>query len=300
MVEKNQSHKVSIIMHTYNRAGLIMETIESICKQTYHNWELLIVDDGSEDNTDELVAQLNDERVHFHKAGRTGIGGKNKNIGLKLVKGELIAFIDSDDLWSETKLDKQVEAMNQYSEAGFCLTNGYNFREPGKPAEYFYPEREGAKYDNIFVELFQSKVAAFTQALLFRKECLDHTGPFKEEKSFSDIEFIVNLAAHFKAVILFEPLVFRRLHDSNYITPNWEKSYFEGIEIIKSYKGKLPSDVAKNALFRTYMNFGENYLTHHRQKKATSWFFKAWRYKPLSIVPFKKTVKAILYYLRDK
>ncbi len=287
-------------MPTYNRAGLILDTIESICKQTYPHWELIIVDDGSEDNTEEIIVQLKDERIKFYKAGRIGIGGKIKNTGLGMAKGELIAFIDSDDIWAAKKLEKQVTALQQNPRAGFCLTNGYNFREPGNPVDYFYKEREGVKYENVFVDFFKSEVAGFTQALLFRKVCLDSTGPFKEEKSFSDLEFIINLAYKFKAFILFEPLVFRRLHDSNYCTPNWEKSYYEGIEIIKSNRQKLPSSIAKNALFRTYMNFGEKYLTYSLPKKAIKWFLKGWQYKPLSIVPFKKTIKSILYFLRSK
>jgi hypothetical protein len=231
---------------------------------------------------------------------RTGIGGKNKNIGLGMAKGSLIAFNDSDDLWATTKLEKQVESLKQYPEAGFCLTNGYNFRETAGPADYFYKERAGVRYDNILVDLFRSKVAVFTQVLLFRKDCLGVSGLFKEEKSFSDFDFFISLASHFKAIILFEPLLFRRLHDSSYIAPNWEKSYFEGIEMIRSNRDKLPPAIAKEALFRTYMNFGEKYLTYRRQKKAINCFLKGWRYKPLSIVPLKKTVKSVLYYLKGK
>ena len=300
MIEKNLFPKISIIIPTYNRAGLILETIESISNQTYPNWELIIVDDGSEDNTEEIIAQLMDKRIQFHKAGRTGTGGRIKNIGLGMAKGELIAFIDSDDLWAATKLEKQVEAMKKYPEAGFCLTNGYNFRKPDVPFEYFYKERAGAKCDNIFIDLFQSKVTVFAQVLMFRKNCLTLTGLFKEKKSFSDLEFIISLASHFKAVILFEPLVFRRLHDANYITPNWEKSYYEGIEIISANREKLPSAVAKNALFRTYMDFGEKCLLYRQRKKAINKFLKGWQYKPLSIVPLKKTTKTVWYYLIGK
>jgi len=300
MVEKNLFPKVSIIIPTYNRAGLIMETIKSISNQTYTNWELIIVDDGSEDNTGDIIAQLKDDRIQFYKAGRTGIGGKIKNTGLGKAKGELIAFIDSDDLWAATKLEKQVDAMKRYPEAGFCLTNGYNFREPGKPIDYFYKERLGERSDTIFIDLFQSKVTLFAQVLMFRKDCLQLTGLFKEEKSFSDLDFIITLASHFKAVILFEPLVFRRLHDANYITPNWEKSYYEGIEIIKSNREKLPSSIFRNALFRTYIDLGEKCLLYRQRIKAIKKFLKGWQYKPLSIVPLKKTAKTILYYLRGK
>src|SRR6059058_3320007 len=102
------SLKISIIMPTYNRAAYIGETIRSILTQTYQNWELIIIDDGSEDNTEDLVKRIGDERINFYKAGRIAVNGKIKNMGLEKAKGELIAFIDSDDLWAETKLEKQV------------------------------------------------------------------------------------------------------------------------------------------------------------------------------------------------
>ena len=143
MINNNQSPNVSIILPTFNRAKFIVETIESIRNQTYQNWELIIVDDGSDDNTEGLISKINDERIQFYKAGRIGINGKIKNIGLKIASGELIAFIDSDDLWASTKLEKQVTALQQYPEAGFSLTGGYNFKKPSEPIDYFYQQREG-------------------------------------------------------------------------------------------------------------------------------------------------------------
>ena len=115
-------------MPTYNRAAYIMETIESIRNQTYQNWELIIVDDGSDDNTEEIIEEIKDSRIRFYKAGRIGIPSKIKNIGLENATGEIIAFIDSDDLWAQTKLEKQLIALQQYPGAGFSLTGGYNFK----------------------------------------------------------------------------------------------------------------------------------------------------------------------------
>ena len=143
MPNANPSPKVSIIMSTYNRAAYIIETVDSIRNQTYPNWELIIVDDGSDDNTDEIIGRINDERIQFYKAGRIGIGGKVKNIGLGKVRGELIAFIDSDDLWAATKLEKQVAVLQQYPDAGFSITSGYNFKKQEEPLEYFYKQKSG-------------------------------------------------------------------------------------------------------------------------------------------------------------
>jgi glycosyltransferase involved in cell wall biosynthesis len=291
---------VSIIMPTYNRAALIAETIGSIRKQTYSNWELIIVDDGSDDNTEEVIAEINDERLHFIKAGRIGIGGKIKNIGLEHARGEFIAFNDSDDLWHETKLEKQLNALAEFPEAGFCLTGGYNFKKIDEPLDYFYKRQDGTRCDNLFTSIFKSEVAVFVQALMIRRNCLQIVDHFKEEKSFSDFDFVIALAKNFKGLILYAPLVFRRLHDENYITTTWEKSYYEGISLIHENKDLLPKDVYNNALFRLYTNFGESCLRHKNKGKAMNNFLKAWKYKPLSIVPLKKTAKTMVRFLNRK
>ena len=300
MPDQKHTPKVSIILPTYNRAGLIMETIASIQHQTYSNWELIIVDDGSDDNTEEIIAQINDARIQFHKAGRIGIVGKIKNIGIEMANGELIAFIDSDDLWAKTKLEKQIAALQQCQEAGFSLTGGYNFKEPGKPLGYFYSQKEGIRYDNIFIAFFKSEVSTTMPSLMLRKECLQKAGVFKESKPFADVEFILNLARHFKAVILYEPLFYRRIHEANDSDSNWIKRHYEGIEMILSYKNDLPKVILADSLFRSYINFGEKCLKYQKKGKAIRTFINAWRRKPFSILPFKKSAKAMIYFLKGK
>lgn len=285
-------------MPTYNRAAYIMETIESIRNQTYQNWELIIVDDGSDDNTEEIIEEIKDSRIRFYKAGRIGIPSKIKNIGLENATGEIIAFIDSDDLWAQTKLEKQLIALQQYPGAGFSLTGGYNFKNLNEPLEYFYKQRQGVKYGNIFITFFKSEIAATTPTLILRKECVQFTGGFKETKPLSDIDFILSLASHFKAVILYEPLFYRRLHDANYSSINWVKRQYEGLEMIRSYKNSLPPKLFADSLFRSYTNFGEQYLQHRKSGKAICQFFNAWKNKPLSIAPLKKIAKAVLWIFK--
>ena len=298
MPDQNDTPTVSIIIPTYNRAGLILQTIESIRNQTYSNWQLIIVDDGSKDNTEELVSRTKDDRIQFIKAGRIGIGGKIKNIGLANATGEFIAFNDSDDLWHKTKLEKQVAALQKHPEAGFCFTGGYNFRKNEEPIDYFYKIQDGTRFDNLFTAIFQSEVTVFAQALMIRRSCLGVIGSFKEEKSFSDFDFIVSLARNFKGLILYEPLVFRRLHDENYINTTWEKSYDEGKAIIHENKMFLSRRVYNNALFRLYINFGETCLRYKQKQKALNNFLKAWQYKPFGIIPLKKAAKAILQFFK--
>jgi len=287
-------------MPTYNRAGLIADSIRSVQNQTYKNWELIIVDDGSVDETKAVVNSFNDQRIVFLEAGRTGIVGYLKNIAIHKSSGSLLAFLDSDDLWHPAKLEKQVTALSNNIEAGFCLVNGYNFNQGGQPLEYFYKQTEGIRQGNIFLACFQSQVAGYTQALMLRKECIMVAGNFKEDKTFADAEFIISLAYHYEAVILYEPLVYRRLHQTNHSHSTWVKSMNEGIQIIARNKHLVPAKIVRESLFRLHISFGEKYLKNSKYWQAFREFNKAWFYKPVNIIPAKKIAKTFLQAIRNR
>ena len=108
---------VSVIMPSYNTGRYITESIESVQKQTYTNWELLIVDDCSQDDTDDIIKNLEDDRIHYFKNATNSGAAVSRNKALREAKGRWIAFLDSDDLWLPDKLEKQIRYMeeNQYS-----------------------------------------------------------------------------------------------------------------------------------------------------------------------------------------
>ncbi|HNU86701.1 MAG TPA: glycosyltransferase family A protein [Ferruginibacter sp.] len=297
MTKTGTSPKVSIIIPTWNRAEYIMESVQSVMDQTYQNWELIIVDDGSDDNTEEIILQIKDTRVQFCKAGKTGLGIKLKNRGMERSGGELIAFLDSDDIWAPDKLEKQVKALNDHPDAGFSITGGYNFKRPGQPVNYFYKERKGLKYGDIFFSFFRSEAYAVPSALMFRRDCIPVIHEYVMTDPDSDVAFILGLALNFKAVILYEPLLYRRLHEESTTSMNWERGYREGIVLINLHKNKknLPARVAKESLFRLYLHSGEKYLQRRQKLRAIKCFLNAWKNKPFSIIPIKKAGKAILY-----
>ena len=124
---------VSIIMPSYNTGQYIEETIQSVLKQTYTNWELIIVDDCSTDNTDEVVKPfLSNEKIRYIKNEKNSGAAISRNRALRESKGKWIAFLDSDDLWEQQKLEKQIEFMenkNYY----FSYTNYCEIDERSKP-----------------------------------------------------------------------------------------------------------------------------------------------------------------------
>lgn len=123
---------VSVIMPSYNTAEYISQSIESVIAQTYNNWELIIVDDYSNDNTDEVIEKyLSDGRIKYFKNEKNSGAAVSRNRALREAKGRWIAFLDSDDLWLPEKLEKQVNFMER-NDYHFSYTNYSEIDESGK------------------------------------------------------------------------------------------------------------------------------------------------------------------------
>lgn len=127
---------VSIIMPSWNTGRFIEETIDSVIAQTYPNWELLIVDDCSTDNTDELVAKYKDDRIKYFKNEKNSGAAFARNRAMREAQGEWIAFLDSDDLWTPEKLEHQINFMkkNGYS---LSFTEYEKIDEESKPLNIY-------------------------------------------------------------------------------------------------------------------------------------------------------------------
>lgn len=125
------SELVSIIMPSYNTAKFISESINSVLAQTYKDWELIIVDDCSTDNTDEVVASFNDERIRYLKNEKNSGAAVSRNKAISEASGRWIAFLDSDDLWEPEKLEKQITFMEKGG-YGFSYTGYREIAENGE------------------------------------------------------------------------------------------------------------------------------------------------------------------------
>lgn len=142
---------VSIIMPTYNCAKFIKETIESVINQTYESWELVIVDDCSNDNTEEVVASFNDKRIKYHKLEKNSGAAVARTTAMKMATGNYMAFLDSDDLWKKEKLEKQLEFMkkNNYN---FTCTAYEQIDEEGNKLNKVIKTKKKANYNRILLD----------------------------------------------------------------------------------------------------------------------------------------------------
>src|SRR5206468_4406731 len=117
---------VSIVIPCFNRADIVGDTIDSVLAQTYVNFEAIIVDDGSTDNTREIISGYDDRRLRYVYKLNGGLSSA-RNSGLELARGEFIAFLDSDDVWQSWKLEAQVEIFRRHPEAGLIWSDMSTF-----------------------------------------------------------------------------------------------------------------------------------------------------------------------------
>jgi len=180
MLEKNPT--VSVIIPTYNRAHLIERAIQSVLNQTYQDFEIIIVDDGSTDNTEEVIKEFQekDKRVRYIKHNTNKGGNTARNTGLKSIKGEYVAFLDSDDEWLPKKIEKQLEVFKNSKDRklGFVYCGAFFIKEDSKEKiTEILPKKRGY----LFKELLERNcITGGGSSNLIKKEVFEKCGNFDE------------------------------------------------------------------------------------------------------------------------
>jgi len=197
---------VSIILPTYNREDYLCRSIASVLNQTFDNFELVIVDDASTDNSAATIATFNDQRIVYLKHEQNRGGSAARNTGIKAARGELIAFQDSDDEWLPEKLAKQMAALADAPAAVGVVYTGF-MRFSGDKKEYIPGPTVQVKDGDIHLELLKQNFVT-TQAVLVKKECFQMAGMFDETfPRFQDWELFLRISKYFEFRYVPEPLV---------------------------------------------------------------------------------------------
>ena len=159
---------VSVIIPSYNRAGTIRNAVESVLNQTYADLELLVVDDGSTDNTEQVVNSIRDERVRYIRQPVNKGACVARNRGIQEIKGEYIAFQDSDDVWAADKLEKQMRTLQ---ETGADMVYCGMTRHLGGKSRYFPSDQKPNQSLTLKALLTKNKIS--TQTILIKKEAAE-------------------------------------------------------------------------------------------------------------------------------
>jgi glycosyltransferase involved in cell wall biosynthesis len=270
---------VSIIIPTYNREHLLGRAIQSVLDQTYQNFELIIVDDGSTDDTERLVKSFNSEKIRYIRHGENKGPSAARNTGIQSAKGDYIAFQDSDDEWMPRKLEKQMRTFETaqpevgivYTDFIFITTNKRKFM----PAAGVSP-KDGDIFSNLLKGNFVS-----LQATVVKRECFERAGIFDERfPPLADWELLLRMSRHYQFKCINEPLVIMyRQPDS--ISEN-KRAYIRAHKLIlEAYFQDIKQ--VKTVLAWHYFKLGHLLCSYGELSQGRSYFIRSLKAHLLNI-----------------
>lgn len=215
---------VSVVVPVYNGSKYIQKAIDSILSQTYKNYEIIVVDDGSTDDTRQKLHPYHDRIRYVFQANQGSAAARN--LGISLAQGELIAFLDADDFWTmPEKLEKQVACFLADSELGGINTGWRIVDGEGKHIKTVQPWH---KAPNLDLETWLKKKCVRTSAMVFRRQWLEKVGSFDPElRQSHDVDLILRLSlAGCKTIWLKEETVCYRQHDENTTKNNLKQATY--------------------------------------------------------------------------
>jgi glycosyltransferase involved in cell wall biosynthesis len=276
--------KVSVIIPTYNRANLLARAIKSVLNQTFQDFELIIVDDGSTDNTRELVEefQKKDSRIKYIFQENSGGPAKPINTGIKNSRGECIAILESDDEWLLEKLEKQVKVLEEFKNVG--LVSCYAFRIFADGTKKLYKTPYLGIFKKTKWKLFWKKWGIITlSTVMIRKEVVERIGFFDEKiKAGADVDFYLRCIKEFDFYFIDEPLVnYYEFAQSLSKTQFWEKWIPEYEYILEKYKENF--EKCKKAKSRFLRTLATCYLLKGDLKKAKKYQWEAILNHPINL-----------------
>lgn len=300
---------ISVVIVTYNRFLLLKQSLNHILNQSFESIEIIIIDDGSEDETLSMVKSFCDDRIKYFNFGKIGNLSKLRNIGIRLASNNFIAFCDDDDLWiDKDKLIKQFNYMENYK---LVCTNSYIIDIDNKviKQKYFPEFKKSFMVDTNF--LLSNGNCVLTPSVLFDKRILENSNTYYDEVKFNkyceDFEFLIRLSKHTNFYFINENMVSVRFHKSvSGGIDNNIKMLNSSIEILHQYRDYIENnnEISKRATEGTlgYMilliklNFKKN--LHSGIKEIFKFIFFIGNPKVFYIFVNTKLKRAILKYFK--
>jgi len=279
---------VSVIIPTYNRYNFIGDAIRSVLSQTYKNIEIIVVDDGSKDNTYKIIKELSNCGMRYIYQSHLGVS-EARNRGAYAALGEYLAFLDSDDLWLESKIEKQIRIILKEQDVGLVFTNCYNWNMDNNTYTLRYKKIYNSK--EIMGKILFRKCYLIPSTILLKRELFFKVGGFDTNlRRSEDRDFSLRISKETKIVGLKEPLSIIRLH-TKYNNPkdpsdlfDYSKTVESEIYMLKKLLHNEKKLFLKNRIWsRYYFVWGYQYRSLKNYKDAFRMYVKSILYNPLNI-----------------
>lgn len=251
---------ISVVIPAYNAERTILETIKTVQQQTFSDWEIIVINDGSIDKTTELLQGVVDERLKIFSYGNGGVSVA-RNRGIAHASGEFIALLDADDLWTPDKLELQLAALQQHPEAGVAYSWTYDMSETGELLKPITPSFQG----NIHANLLLCNFISNGSNPLIRKQAIESIGEFCPQfSSTADWDYWLRLAAGWAFVVVPQhQILYRRSSSSMSSKLNTMKQ--ETLVVLEKAFGCAPAELQylKHQSFsNVYLYYAEVYLNN--------------------------------------
>ena len=196
--------KISVVIPTFNRISLVARAIDSVLKQSLNPYEIIVVDDGSDDGTSEMI-QNKYKSIKLIQQQNNGVSAARNN-GIKHAKGDWIALLDSDDEWTEKKLENQVDRLIKTPEYDFCHTNEIWIRNGVRVNQ----RKKHEKYGGYIFDKCLDICRISPSSVLFRKNILDHVGWFDDQLPVcEDYDLWLRITSEYRILFIDEPLIIK-------------------------------------------------------------------------------------------
>jgi glycosyltransferase involved in cell wall biosynthesis len=298
-VALSSSPLVSIVVPTYNRGLFIAEMIESVCYQTYSNWELIIIDDGSTDNTEQIVKPYISEKIHYRRLAHVG-RSYARNLGLNISKGSFIAYLDSDDLFLPTKIEKQIQWLLKNPSTAMVYTSALIIDDNGDyiPAVY-YASASGNIYEKVALFV---PVTITLPSVMIRREIQDVVGGFDEKLDrFEDTDMWRRVARDYIIDAMSEPLIKVRTHQGNRIEAldpaklcSAVKKY---VQKVKKDDGKEHRVIVAKGAARLFLHYRKAFLERPEWNEfSRDLLIEAYRHQPFYTTMWLIKQQAVVWF----
>ncbi len=283
---------VSVIIPTYNRAHMVGRAIESVLVQTYRDLELIVVDDGSTDNTGGIVGNFSDSRLTYIKLRKnSGASAVPRNAGLKIARGEYVAFLDSDDEWLPEKLEKQInkfQTLPKPNNVGIVYCGFYYISEKsGQIAHVVAPNFRG----NVFTNFLEGNIMGSLTTLI-KRECFEKIGYFDEALSRSqDYDMWMRLSRYYDFDFVMEMLAKYHIHQDQR-SPNLNAQIQTKEQLIEKYRVDLLKHPA--ILSKRLGHLGKLHFLAGETGRSFECFLSAIRYSPFKRHNYVQLLFALL------
>lgn len=276
---------VSVVLPTYNRAGLLPDVLENLRRQTFEDFEVLVVDDGSDDGTEQMFRGGDHEWVRYIRHETNRGASAARNTGIRKARGRYIAFQDSDDRWKPNKLEKQAAVMEKAPNKVGLVYTGTEREDPeGNVVPVLVPRHRGNVHEQ---QLYRDGLPG-TPTWMVRRECFEVIGTFNQAyRVREDYEFNLRLTRHYDVDYVRGPMVTIGSSAENRLTDAPE-DYVEGHRKIIEEQVK-PDLRSRGMLFRhralasQYFSLGRFCQRRGLYGTATKYFLRTLRYHPFHL-----------------